>query len=91
MVRDCVPGPYLTGGLLVVPHFLPGPAAPDAGGPFGHRVRTGPRVVVAGLDQDPAPLASAGQREAPGQLAAVQNERDMSRLLPQDMISRTPW
>ena len=56
------PGP----GSLLAEQFLPGPAAPHAGRPFRHDVRPGTRGLVANLDQDPAPLAGPGQREAPG-------------------------
>ena len=52
--------------LLRAEQFLPGATAPHAGRPFRHDVRSGTRGLVADLDQDPAPLAGPGQREAPG-------------------------
>jgi hypothetical protein len=42
-------------------------------------------MVITGLDQDPAVLASTGQRESPGELAAVQNDGQMVRLIADDL------
>ena len=58
--------PGLPQGLLTARQFLPGTAAPHAGRLFRHDVRPGTRGLVADLDQDPAPLAGPGQREASG-------------------------
>src|SRR5262249_19587928 len=48
--------------------LLPGPAAAHARGLLGHDVRARLRVLVAGLDQDPAVLAGAGQADPPASL-----------------------
>src|SRR5215831_11690513 len=64
---------------------LPGPAAAHARRTLGDDVRAFPRVLVPDLDEDPAALAGAGQREATGELAAVRRERQMSRLVPGDV------
>ena len=58
--------PGLPQGFLTARQFLPGTAAPHAGRLFRHDVRPGTRSLVADLDQDPAPLAGPGQREASG-------------------------
>ena len=65
--------------------FLPGTAAPHAGRAFRHDVRSGPRGLVADLDQNPAALPRPGQRVAPRQLTAAQDERDVPRLVPEDL------
>src|SRR5580704_16379456 len=72
---------------LPVQQFLPSQAAADAGRLFGHDVRPRARGFVADLDEDPALLAGPGQRESPGELAAVQDERDVPRLVPYDLGS----
>src|SRR6266567_1299421 len=78
------PPPFASGmaGLRLAPQFLPGTPASHTGRPFRHDVRSGTRGLVADLDQDPAPLAGPGQREAAGQFAAVQDEGDMPGLVP---------
>jgi hypothetical protein len=65
--------------------LLPGPAAADARGKLRHDVRARPRLLVAGLHQDPPARAGAGQGEAAGQLAAAQRERQVSRLVAGDV------
>jgi hypothetical protein len=47
-----------------VQEFLPGFAAPDAGRPLGHDVRSGACFGVPDLHEDPALLAGPGQRKA---------------------------
>jgi hypothetical protein len=42
-------------------------------------------MVITGLDQDPAVLAGTGQRESPGELAAVQNDGQMVGLITDDL------
>jgi hypothetical protein len=65
--------------------LLPGPAAADAGRALGHDVRACPCVIIADLDEDPATLTSPGKREAALQLAAMQDEGHMTRLVPHDL------
>src|ERR1700759_5733506 len=80
--RPHSPGSSGLPGLRLMPEFLPDAAAPHASRPLRHDVRPGTRRLIADLDQDPAPLAGPGQREAPGQLAAVQHEGDVPGLVP---------
>ena len=42
-------------------------------------------MVITGLDQDPAVLAGTGQGETSGELAAVQNDGQMVRLIADDL------
>src|SRR5690242_18012704 len=65
-----------------MPQFLPGAAAAHAGGLLRHDVRPGTRFLIADLDQDPAPLAGPGQREASGQLATVQHKGEVPGCVP---------
>ena len=67
--------------LLTIAQLLPGPAAPDAGRLFGDDVRARAGAVVPDLDQNPAPRPGARQREATRQLAAVQNEGQVTRFV----------
>jgi hypothetical protein len=55
-------------------YLLPGPAGADAGRLLGNDVGARLGVVVADLDEDPAPLTCAGQRETAGELGAPQHE-----------------
>jgi RTX calcium-binding nonapeptide repeat (4 copies) len=64
-------------------NLLPRPAAAHALGPLGHDVRARARGVVDGLDEDPLALARLGQPEAPGELLAVQHERQVARFVAQ--------
>ena len=64
---------------------LPGSAAADAGGTLGDDIRARVRVLVTDLDQNPAPLAGAGQGKAAGELAALQPERQMTRFVAEDL------
>src|SRR5579859_4075466 len=64
------------------PHqLLPGPAAPHALRPLSHNVRTWARILVAGLDQDPTRLPGLRECEAARKLPAMQDERQMPRLV----------
>ena len=54
---------------------FPRPAAAYAPWLLSHDVRAGLRVVITGLDQNPAAIAGAGQGESPGELAAAQKDR----------------
>jgi hypothetical protein len=80
-------------GTAVRPHrtgppgsdLLPGPAAAHASRTFRDDVGARPRGAVCGLDQDPAALAGAGQGEASGQLAAVQGDRQVARVIAGDL------
>src|SRR5690349_20986238 len=65
--------------------LLPGTAAPHAGRAFCHDVRPRTGRLVTGLDQDPAPLSGTGQREASRELAAMKDERDVPRFIPEDL------
>src|SRR5215472_8981110 len=74
----------LATGLLVRQVF-PRLAAAYAPWLLGHDVRTGSRVAIAGLDQNPATLAGAGQGESSGELAAVQKDGQMARLITDNL------
>src|SRR5215472_15258608 len=65
--------------------FLPGPAGAHASRAFRDDVGARPRRAVSGLDQDPAALAGTGQGEAPGQLAAIQGDGQMARVIAGDL------
>ncbi len=43
------------------------------------------RVVITGLDQNPAAFAGTGQGESSSELAAVQKEGQMARLIMDDL------
>src|ERR1700727_317395 len=70
---------------LSISELFPRPAAAHAPWLLGHDVGTGSRVVITGLDQDPAPLAGAGQRESASELAAAQKDRQMAGLVTNDL------
>jgi len=76
----CAPRP----GLLVR-QVVPRPAAAHAPWLPGHDVRTRPRVVITGPDQNPAALAGAGQGESSGERAAAQQDGQMARLITDDL------
>jgi len=42
-------------------------------------------MVITGLDQDPPVLTGTGQRESPGELAALQNDGQMVGLIADDL------
>src|ERR1700722_6859346 len=67
--------------LLALRQLRPCPAAADAGRLFRDDVRTRTSGLVPDLDQDPTLGTGPGQREAAGQLAAVQDEGHVSRLV----------
>src|SRR5215472_11281273 len=61
-------------------NLLPRPAGAHAGRLLADEVRSWPRVLVADLDEDPAPLTSPGQGEASVELAAMQHEGQVAGL-----------
>ena len=65
--------------------FLPGPAGAHASRAFRDDVGARPRGAVSGLNEDPAALAGTGQGEAPGQLAAMQGDGQMARVVAGDL------
>src|SRR5271165_586403 len=79
--RDSCPAP---GRLRMISELLPGAARAHAGRPLGRDVRAGSSGVVPDLDQDPAPLASRGQREAAAELTAVEQHGQVARLVAHD-------
>jgi hypothetical protein len=77
------PGTAMICSLLT--QLLPGPAAPHAGRLFRDDVRARAGAFVPDLDQDPALRTGPRQREATGQLAAVQDKREVARLVSDDI------
>jgi hypothetical protein len=70
---------------LPVSQLFPRPAAAHVPWLLSHDVGTGSRVVITGLDQNPAALAGAGQGESASELAAAQKDRQMARLITNDL------
>src|ERR1700745_793201 len=70
---------------LPVSQLFPRPAAAHAPWLLSHDVGTGSRLVITGLDKNPAALAGAGQGESASELAAAQKDRQMARLIMNDL------
>src|ERR1700761_8602506 len=70
---------------LLARQFFPRLAAAHAPWLLGNDVRPRSRMIITGLDQDPAVLAGTGQGESPGELAAVQNDGQVVRLIADDL------